>query len=163
MAACPPAAPSLTADVQTLERAIYEVKRVIVGQDRLVERILVGLLAKGHVLLEGVPGVAKTLLAKALAARAEEIKTAEIGLVHPPIGVVLFVTSAATKTDLKTCFLGVIPFLVPHCDTYEQMVSLARQKLREHGLAKPGERIVVTAGVPFDVPGTTNQLKVETV
>ena len=40
------------------------------------------------------------------------IKTAEIGLVHPPIGVVLFVTSAATKTDLKTCFMGVIPFLV---------------------------------------------------
>ncbi|HSV84010.1 MAG TPA: TRAP transporter large permease subunit [Ramlibacter sp.] len=40
------------------------------------------------------------------------IKTAEIGLVHPPIGVVLFVTSAATKTDLKTCFMGVLPFLV---------------------------------------------------
>jgi tripartite ATP-independent transporter DctM subunit len=40
------------------------------------------------------------------------IKTAEIGLVHPPIGVVLFVTSAATKTDLKTCFMGVVPFLV---------------------------------------------------
>ncbi len=40
------------------------------------------------------------------------IKTAEIGLVHPPVGVVLFVTSAATKTDLKTCFIGVIPFLV---------------------------------------------------
>ena len=40
------------------------------------------------------------------------IKTAEIGLVHPPVGVVLFVTSAATKTDLKTCFLGVIPFII---------------------------------------------------
>jgi MoxR-like ATPase len=47
--------------VHTLERAIFEVKRIIVGQDRLVERMLVGLLAKGHVLLEGVPGVAKTL------------------------------------------------------------------------------------------------------
>ncbi|QQM21004.1 MoxR family ATPase [Rhodococcus sp. P-2] len=61
------AAPSLAADVQTLERAIYEVKRVIVGQDRLVERILVGLLAKGHVLLEGVPGVAKTLAVETFA------------------------------------------------------------------------------------------------
>ncbi len=60
-------APSLAADVQTLERAIYEVKRVIVGQDRLVERILVGLLAKGHVLLEGVPGVAKTLAVETFA------------------------------------------------------------------------------------------------
>ncbi|RZL25541.1 MAG: MoxR family ATPase [Rhodococcus sp. (in: high G+C Gram-positive bacteria)] len=60
-------APSLATDVQTLERAIYEVKRVIVGQDRLVERILVGLLAKGHVLLEGVPGVAKTLAVETFA------------------------------------------------------------------------------------------------
>ncbi|MEV0946646.1 MoxR family ATPase [Rhodococcus sp. NPDC049939] len=68
-ATTPTASPasSLAADVQTLERAIYEVKRVIVGQDRLVERILVGLLAKGHVLLEGVPGVAKTLAVETFA------------------------------------------------------------------------------------------------
>ena len=46
----------LEQDVRILEKAVYEVKRVIVGQDRLVERILVGLLARGHVLLEGVPG-----------------------------------------------------------------------------------------------------------
>ena len=51
----------LQQEVHTLERAIFEVKRIIVGQDLLVERMLVGLLAKGHVLLEGVPGVAKTL------------------------------------------------------------------------------------------------------
>jgi MoxR-like ATPase len=48
-------------DAQLLERTVFEVKRIIVGQDRLVERMLVGLLAKGHLLLEGVPGVAKTL------------------------------------------------------------------------------------------------------
>ena len=46
----------LAAEVHTLERAIFEVKRIIVGQDQLVERMLVGLLSKGHVLLEGVPG-----------------------------------------------------------------------------------------------------------
>lgn len=55
------------ADVKLLERAIYEVKRVIVGQDELVERILVGLLARGHILLEGVPGVAKTLAVETFA------------------------------------------------------------------------------------------------
>ncbi|MFC9516901.1 AAA family ATPase [Nocardiaceae bacterium NPDC056970] len=59
--------PDLARDVHTLERAIYEVKRVIVGQDRLVERMLVGVLAKGHVLLEGVPGVAKTLAVETFA------------------------------------------------------------------------------------------------
>jgi MoxR-like ATPase len=63
-----PAGPNgLAAEVHTLERAIFEVKRIIVGQDQLVERILVGLLAKGHVLLEGVPGVAKTLAVETFA------------------------------------------------------------------------------------------------
>ena len=57
----------LAAEVHTLERAIFEVKRIIVGQDQLVERMLVGLLAKGHVLLEGVPGVAKTLAVETFA------------------------------------------------------------------------------------------------
>jgi MoxR-like ATPase len=57
----------LSGEVHTLERAIYEVKRIIVGQDQLVERMLVGLLAKGHVLLEGVPGVAKTLAVETFA------------------------------------------------------------------------------------------------
>ncbi|HEY5856188.1 MAG TPA: MoxR family ATPase [Aldersonia sp.] len=53
--------------MKTLEKAIYEVKRVIVGQDRLVERLLVGVLARGHVLLEGVPGIAKTLAVETFA------------------------------------------------------------------------------------------------
>jgi MoxR-like ATPase len=56
-----------TADAALLERTIFEVKRVIVGQDRLVERMLVGLLAKGHLLIEGVPGVAKTLAVESFA------------------------------------------------------------------------------------------------
>jgi MoxR-like ATPase len=50
-----------------LEQALFEVKRVIVGQDRLVERLFTALLADGHCLLEGVPGVAKTLAAQTLA------------------------------------------------------------------------------------------------
>jgi len=54
-------------DAQLLERTVFEVKRVIVGQDRLVERMLVGLLAKGHLLIEGVPGVAKTLAVETFA------------------------------------------------------------------------------------------------
>ncbi|MGH3788804.1 MAG: AAA family ATPase [Pseudonocardiaceae bacterium] len=50
-----------------MERTVFEVQRVIVGQDRLVERMLVGLLARGHLLLEGVPGVAKTLAVETIA------------------------------------------------------------------------------------------------
>ncbi|GLY94548.1 MoxR-like ATPase [Actinoplanes sp. NBRC 103695] len=56
-----------TADFRLLEQTLFEVKKVIVGQDRLVERLLTALLAGGHCLLEGVPGVAKTLAAETLA------------------------------------------------------------------------------------------------
>jgi MoxR-like ATPase len=56
-----------TDDATLLEHALFEVRKVIVGQERLVERLLVALLAGGHVLLEGPPGVAKTLAAETLA------------------------------------------------------------------------------------------------
>ncbi len=50
-----------------LEKALFEVKKVIVGQDQLIERMLACLLARGHCLLEGVPGLAKTLAVETLA------------------------------------------------------------------------------------------------
>ena len=58
---------------------------------------------------------------------------------------------------------GVVPQLVPHCSSYDQMVKLGIDAVRQRGLASPGDRVLVTAGVPFDVTGTTNLLKVETV
>ena len=51
-----------------MERILYEVKRVVVGQDRFLERVLIAMLAQGHLLVEGVPGLAKTLTVKTLAA-----------------------------------------------------------------------------------------------
>jgi MoxR-like ATPase len=58
-------------DAQTtatlMERILYEVKRVVVGQDKFLERVLVCMLAQGHLLEEGVPGLAKTLTVKTLA------------------------------------------------------------------------------------------------
>src|ERR1043165_8293757 len=51
----------------SLEQVLYEVKRVIVGQDALLERMVVALLARGHLLVEGVPGLAKTMAVKTLA------------------------------------------------------------------------------------------------
>jgi MoxR-like ATPase len=62
---------TLSRDVEretlTLKRVEAELRRVIVGQDYLLDRLLVGLLARGHVLIEGVPGLAKTLAVKTLA------------------------------------------------------------------------------------------------
>jgi MoxR-like ATPase len=50
-----------------MERVLYEVKKIIVGQDHLLERMVVALLARGHILVEGVPGLAKTMAVKTLA------------------------------------------------------------------------------------------------
>ncbi|SFB80980.1 MoxR-like ATPase [Polaromonas sp. OV174] len=52
---------------QLMEQILYEVKRVVVGQDRFLERVMVAILAQGHLLVEGVPGLAKTLTIKTLA------------------------------------------------------------------------------------------------
>ncbi|NBT98762.1 MAG: ATPase [Betaproteobacteria bacterium] len=62
---------SLQQNIATLarrmEQVLFEVKRVIVGQDRLLERVLIALLARGHLLVEGMPGLAKTLTINTLA------------------------------------------------------------------------------------------------
>src|SRR3954467_48503 len=56
-----------TDTAQLMEQILYEVKRVVVGQDRFLERVMVAILAQGHLLVEGVPGLAKTLTVKTLA------------------------------------------------------------------------------------------------
>jgi MoxR-like ATPase len=50
-----------------MEQVLYEVKKIIVGQDHLLERLVIALLARGHILVEGVPGLAKTMAIKTLA------------------------------------------------------------------------------------------------
>jgi pyruvate kinase len=58
---------------------------------------------------------------------------------------------------------GVTPALTEHFTEYDMLLAAARQQILERGLAQPGERLVVTAGIPFDMPGTTNLLKIEAV
>ena len=59
--------PKARAAQETVERALFEIRRVIAGQDRMLERVLVCLLSGGHVLVEGVPGLAKTTAVRSLA------------------------------------------------------------------------------------------------
>ena len=72
------------------------------------------------------------------------------------------------STELSTCrslalVWGVAPALADQAPTYEAMLGKARERLLARGVVQPGDRIVVTAGVPFDVTGTTNLLKIETI
>ena len=57
----------LSSPPKPMEHVVYQVKKFIVGQDELLERLIVALLARGHVLVEGVPGLAKTMAIKTLA------------------------------------------------------------------------------------------------
>ena len=82
---------------------------------------------------------------------------------HRPSVPILVLTDIPRTFRQLAMVWGVIPELVPHCTSYDQMVKLALEAVQRRGLARPGDRVVVTAGVPFDVPGTTNLMKVETV
>jgi MoxR-like ATPase len=63
----PGAAPQRNEVAARMEQVLYEVKRIVVGQDAFLERVLVAMLARGHLLVEGVPGLAKTLTVNTLA------------------------------------------------------------------------------------------------
>lgn len=89
--------------------------------------------------------------------------SARIVAARRPQGRVVVLTDQPRTYRQLALVWGVIPFLVPSMDSYDGMLPIARMLLLKHGLVTPGEKMVVTAGVPFNVPGTTNLLKVETV
>ena len=89
--------------------------------------------------------------------------SARIVSAHRPQVPILALTDEPRTYSQLALVWGVIPQLVPHCATYEIMVARAREVVLSRGLAKEGDRVLVTAGVPFDVPGTTNVLRVERV
>jgi pyruvate kinase len=89
--------------------------------------------------------------------------SARVVAAHRPRVPILVLTDSARTFRQLSLVWGVVPQLVPHCKTYDEMVRLALAAVQGRELARPGDRVVVTAGVPFDVPGTTNLLKVETV
>jgi pyruvate kinase len=86
----------------------------------------------------------------------------KIAAFRPAVPIVGLSTVPATCRQLALVW-GTVPELAAHVPNYEAMLEGARELLMSRGHARPGDRIVVTAGVPFEVPGTTNLLKVETV
>jgi pyruvate kinase len=81
---------------------------------------------------------------------------------RPKVPVVAVTPELTTFRQLALVW-GVVPILVKHYPNYETMLPVARERILARGLAKEGDLLVVTAGVPFDVPGTTNLLKIEPV
>lgn len=81
---------------------------------------------------------------------------------RPSVPIFAVTPEAETFRQLALVW-GVVPVQAEHLPSYDAMLPVARQRLLALGLADVGERVVVTAGVPFDQAGTTNLLKIETV
>jgi len=120
----------------------------------------------GHVATEDSIAAATTAAAKSLGAPLVVVFTksgfsARIIASHRP-GVPILVLTDTERTYRQLALVwGIIPELVPRAANYEEMFEHARTVIDRRGLAKRGDRVLVTAGVPFDVPGTTNLLRVE--
>ena len=89
--------------------------------------------------------------------------SARVVAAHRPSVPILALTDSPRTFRQLALVWGVVPELVPHCNTYDEMLTFALETVKRRELARTGDRVVVTAGVPFDTPGTTNLLKVETV
>ena len=76
---------------------------------------------------------------------------------------ILAVTDEEHTCNQMALAWGVIPLLVPGGLGYDEMVAAAQRYALEAGLGHPGDPFVVTAGVPFHVPGTTNYMRIETL
>ena len=89
--------------------------------------------------------------------------SARIVASHRPHVPILALTDQPRVCRQLSLVWGVVPRLVPTARGYDHMVAMALRDALDMGLVTRGDRVAVTAGVPFDVPGTTNLLKVETV
>jgi len=111
----------------------------------------------------GVCAAAELLASPVIVSLTASGFTARTVASYRPQVPIFAVTPEATTYRQLALVWGVVPVLVDHLPNYEQMWPVARDRLVQSGLSAPGNRVVVTAGVPFDQPGTTNLLKVETV
>lgn len=89
--------------------------------------------------------------------------TARIVASHRPRVPILALTDEPRVCRQLALVWGVVPRQVPTARGYDHMVAMALREALDLNLVAKGERVLVTAGVPFDVPGTTNLLKVEVV
>jgi pyruvate kinase len=166
--------------VQAMDRIAREMEaqrqaRGVTIDAALGRRSAEGSVLRGHQTSPSGPVRTEDAIAVAVCAAAE--------MLSAPL-IVCFTSSGFTARKVATCrptvpifactpepetfrqlslVWGVTPALTEHSTNYDTMLAVARQQILDRQLAQPGERLVVTAGVPFDMPGTTNLLKVEAV
>ena len=146
-----------------MERVLYEVKKVVVGQDHFLERVLVALLAGGHLLVEGVPGLAKTLtvntLAKTMRGQFRRIQFTPDLVPADLVGTRIYnQKSAEFSTSLGPVFANLL--LADEINRAPAKVQSALlEVMQEHQVTIAGETHPVPS--PFVVIATQNPIETE--
>ncbi len=151
--------------VQAMRRIIQEIEtHPVIGAGLRDERRARGLfVTTEEAIAAATVAAARQLAAPLVIVFSKSGFTGRIVSAHrPPVPILALTDQPRTARQLALVW-GVVPQVVPHVTTYEAMVDLGLGIAVASELANPGDRVVVTAGVPFDTPGTTNTLKVETV
>jgi pyruvate kinase len=149
--------------VDAMRRITTAAEQAEVTRGQGLDRVAPGSATTEETIAAAVVTAARMMGAHSLVVFTKSGFSARVMAARRP-GVRIMVLTDQPRTYRQLALVwGVIPFLVAPAETYQDMLTIARGLLLRHGFAEAGERILVTAGVPFNIPGTTNLLKVETV
>jgi pyruvate kinase len=149
--------------VAAMDRIIREMERTpFQSRDERPGAIAPGVLVEDAI-AQGTAAVARMLSTPLIVTLTQGgFTTRKVAAVRPPVPIVAITTVPATYRQLALVW-GVIPVLVDRVPGYDAMLAVVRDVLMKRDLAKAGDRIVVTAGLPWEVSGSTNLIKVEVV
>jgi pyruvate kinase len=149
--------------VRAMSRIVTEIERHEMPQRREERRADLAGASTEETIAAATKAAARLLRAPLVVVFTKSGFSARIISAQRPEVPVLGLTPVQQTWQQLALVWGVIPVLAPPVDTYAQMFEFARGEILSRELARPGDRVLVTAGVPFDVPGTTNLMKVEVV
>lgn len=150
--------------VEAMRRIITEIEtHPRPGVHNRVDRRVVGSVNTEEAIAAATVAAVRMLEAPLVVVFTKSGFTARIVASHRPSVPILALTDEPRVCRQLELVWGVVPRLVPTARGYDHMVAMALREALDMHLVTKGDRVLVTAGVPFDVPGTTNLLKVETV
>ncbi len=149
--------------VQAMDRIIREMERQLPGTaDRRRVEPRQGVAVEDAIAM-GTTAVARMLDTPLIVSLTQGGFTArKVAAFRPPVPILAVTTAPLTYRQLALVW-GTVPVLVDRVPGYDAMLEVVRDQIVKRGFAKPGDRIVMTAGVPWEVSGSTNLIKVEEV
>jgi pyruvate kinase len=148
--------------VEAMDRIIREIELHGPGRDERRMYTREGVSVEDAIAL-GTSAVARMLRTPLIVSLTKGGFTArKVAALRPPVPILAVTTEPLTYRQLALVW-GVMPVLVDRVPGYDAMLAVVRDLILKRDLAQPGDRIVMTAGVPWEVSGTTNLLKVEEV